>query len=74
MLQGGAVLNLTSNGIKPLSQLAVTDELSAFICAMNEEDVCPAFDTHNQVFGNFQQLSNATKGDAEFLGRLEATK
>jgi hypothetical protein len=35
-LRGGAVLNLTGDGIEPLLQLAITDELSAFITAMDE--------------------------------------
>jgi hypothetical protein len=34
-------------------QGAVTDELSAFIGAMDKDDVCPAFDAHNAVFGDF---------------------
>jgi hypothetical protein len=41
---------------------------------MDEEDVCPTFDAHNQVFGNFQQLGDASEGDAEFLSRLEAAE
>ncbi len=31
----------------------LTDESSAFILAMNEDDVCPAFNADNHVFGNF---------------------
>ncbi len=34
-------------------QGAVTDELSAFIGAMDKDDVCPTFDTHYAAFGNF---------------------
>ncbi len=47
LLPSGAVLNLIGNGIKPLSQLAVTDELSAFVLAMDKDDVLPAFNAHN---------------------------
>jgi hypothetical protein len=36
LLPSGAILNLTGNGIAPLLQLAITDELSAFISAMDE--------------------------------------
>jgi hypothetical protein len=50
---GGAVLNLIGNGIEPMLQSAVTDELAAFIGAMDEDDICPAFNSHDQVFGNF---------------------
>jgi hypothetical protein len=67
-------LNLTGNSILPLSQLAVTDELTASICAMDEDDVCPAFDTHHQILGNFQELSDRAYGNAEFLTRLETAK
>ena len=74
LLPGGAVLNLIGNRIEPLSQLAITNELSAFISAMDKDDVCPKFDPHNPVFGNFQESSDASEGDAEFLGRLEAAK
>jgi hypothetical protein len=74
LLPGGTLLNLKGNSIKPLSQLAIADELSALISAMDEEDVCPTFDAHNQVFGNFQQLGDASEGDAEFLSRLEAAE
>jgi hypothetical protein len=73
-LAARAVLNLTGDRILPLLQLSVTEELSAFICAIDKDDVCPAFDTHYQVFGNFEELSNAINGDAEFLARLEAVK
>jgi hypothetical protein len=73
-LAGRAVLNLTSDRILPLLQLPIAEKLSAFIPAMDKDDVCPAFDTHNQVFGNFEELSDAINGDAEFLARLEAAK
>jgi hypothetical protein len=56
LLPSGAVLNLTGNGILPLSQFAVTDELSAFITAMDKYHIRPAFDAQDQVFGNFQEL------------------
>jgi hypothetical protein len=36
-------LNLTGNGIDPLSQFPLSDELSAFILAMDKDDVCPVF-------------------------------
>jgi hypothetical protein len=36
-------LNLTGNGIDPLSQFPLSDELSAFIPAMDKDDVCPVF-------------------------------
>jgi hypothetical protein len=74
LLPGGTILNLTGNGILPLSQLAITDELSALIAAMDKDDVFPAFDTQNLVFGNFQYLCNRAYTYAEFLGRLEAAK
>jgi hypothetical protein len=73
-LPSGAVLNLTGNGIEPLSQFAITDELSANIAAMDKDYVCPAFDAHNLVFGNFQQSSDRTYSNAEFLTRLDAAK
>jgi len=50
---GEAVLNLIGNGIEPMLQPAITDELSAFIGAMDEDDIWPAFNSHDQVFGNF---------------------
>jgi hypothetical protein len=53
LLPGGAILNLTGNGVLPLLQFAVTEKLSAFIVAVDKDDVCPAFNTYNQVFGNF---------------------
>jgi hypothetical protein len=53
LLPGRAILNLTGNGILPLSQFPITDELSAFILAMDKYDIRPAFDAHNQVFGDF---------------------
>jgi hypothetical protein len=53
LLPGRAILNLTGNGILPLSQLAITDELSALVAAMDKDDVCPTFNAHNQVFGDF---------------------
>jgi len=62
LLPSGAVLNLTGNGILPLSQFALatkerlTDELSAFITAMDKYHIRPAFDAQDQVFGNFQEL------------------
>jgi hypothetical protein len=55
-------------------QFAVTDELSAAITTMDKDDVCPAFDTHNQVSGNFQQSRDDICGDAEFLEGLNAAK
>jgi hypothetical protein len=58
LLPSGAVLNLTGNGILPLSQFTITEELSAFISAMDKYHICPAFDSHNQVFGNFEELSD----------------
>ncbi len=75
-------MNLTCPGIKQMSQPAVTDELSAFIGAMDKDDICPAFDAHNQVFGNFQQLRDSLRdsfasrsySNSEFIGRLEAAK
>jgi hypothetical protein len=54
LLAGGAVLNLAGNGIEPMLQAAVTDELSAFVDAMDKDDICPAFDAHDRVFGNFE--------------------
>ncbi len=74
LLKGGAVLNLTGNGILPVLQFPIADELSPFILAMDKDDVCPAFDTQNLVFGDFQQLSDRAYGNAEFLARLEAAK
>ncbi len=53
LLPSGAIVNLTSNGILPLLQLAITDELSASIATMDKYNICPAFDPYNQVFGNF---------------------
>jgi hypothetical protein len=47
LLAGGAVLNLTSNGIEPMLQPAVTDELSACIGAMDKNDIRPAFEAQN---------------------------
>jgi hypothetical protein len=52
-LTDGAVLNLIGNGIEPMLQSAVTDELSAFIGAVDKDDIRPAFDAYNTVFGNF---------------------
>jgi HKD family nuclease len=60
----------------------LTDELSAFISAMNKYHICPAFNAQNQVSGNFQQLRDKPNGmlrdriytNAEFLSRLEAAK
>jgi hypothetical protein len=46
-LAGGAVLNLIGNGIEPMLQSAVTDELSAFIGAMDKDDIRPVFDAHD---------------------------
>jgi hypothetical protein len=53
-LAGGAVLNLASNGIEPMLQAAVTDELSALVDAMDKDDICPAFNVHDRVFGDFE--------------------
>jgi len=47
LLPGGTILNLTGNGILPLSQLAIADELSALVAAMDKDNVFPAFDTQN---------------------------
>ncbi len=74
LLKGRAVLNLTCHGILPLLQFPIADELSPFILAMDKDDVCPAFDTQNLVFGDFQELCDASDGDAEFLSGLEAAK
>ena len=52
----------------------LTDELSAFISAMDKYHICPAFNAQNQVFGNFQQLGDRTYTNAKFLSRLEAAK
>jgi hypothetical protein len=81
-LPSGAILNLTGYSIAPLSQLAITDELSAFISAMDKYHICPTFNAQNQVFGNFQQLRDKPNGmlrdrtytNAEFFRRLEAAK
>ena len=73
-LRGGAVLNLIGDGIEPLLQPAITDELSAFISAMNEYHIRPALDAYNQVFGNFQQQSDRPYSNTEFLRGLEAAK
>jgi hypothetical protein len=46
-LLGGAFLQLTGNGIFPLFHLAVADELSSFVEAMDEDNVEPGFDFYN---------------------------
>ena len=74
LLPSGAVLNLTGNCIEPLAQLTITDELSASIATMDKDDISPAFDSHNLVFGDFQQSGDRAYGDAEFLEWLEAAK
>lgn len=56
LLAGGAVLYLTGNGILPLLELAITDELTALIPTVDEDDISPTFHAHNQVLGNFEQL------------------
>ena len=58
----------------PLLQLTVTQELSASVAAMDEEDIRPALDTHDYVFWDFQELSDAIEGNAEFLRGLQAAK
>ena len=67
-------MNLTCHGILPVLQLPIADELSPFILAMDKDDICPAFDTQNLVFGDFQELCDRAYGNAEFLARLEAAK
>jgi hypothetical protein len=74
LLISRAILNLISNGIAPLLQLAITDELAAFVLPMDKYYIRPGFDAHDQVFGNFQQLRDASDTNAEFLSRLKATK
>jgi hypothetical protein len=74
LLTSRAILNLISNGIAPLLQLAITDELSAFVLPMDKHYIRPGFDTHDQAFGNFQQLCDASDTNADFLSRLKATK
>jgi hypothetical protein len=46
-LLGGAFLQLTGNGVFPLFHLAVADELSSFVEAMDEDNVEPGFDFDN---------------------------
>ncbi len=67
-------MNLTGNGVLPLSQSPITDELSTLIPAMDKHYICPVFNANYQVFGNFQELCDASDGDVEFLSRLEAAK
>ncbi len=67
-------MNLTGNGVLPLSQSPITDELSTLIPAMDKDYICPVFNANYQVFGNFQELCDATDTDVEFVGRLEVTK
>jgi hypothetical protein len=74
LLQSGAILNLTSYGILPLSQLPITDELPSPAEAMDENNVFPAFHSHNSLLGNSQEPGNGIYSNAEFLGRLDAAK
>ena len=52
----------------------LTDELSTPIPSMDKEDIRPAFDAQNQVFGDFEELCDRVYCDAEFLSRLEAAE
>ena len=74
LLPSGAVLNLAGDGIEPLLQFPIADELSASSFAMDEYYICPAFDAQNFVFGTFQVLRDRIYSNAEFLGRLDAAK
>ncbi len=47
LLLGGAFLQVTGNGIFPLFHLAVADELSSFVEAMDEDNSEPGFDFDN---------------------------
>jgi len=67
-------LNLTGNGVLPLSQSPITDELSTLIPAMDKHYICPVFNANYQVFGNFQELCDRSYSNVEFLRRLEAAK
>ncbi|HEY9829787.1 MAG TPA: hypothetical protein V6D26_04355 [Stenomitos sp.] len=73
-MRGGAFLQLTGNGIFPLFHLAVADELSSFVEAMDEDDVEPGFDFDNLRFRNSQEFGNLTLGDAEFFCGVDATE
>jgi hypothetical protein len=57
-----------------LFHLAVADELSSFVEAVDKYDIKPGFDFDNSGGGNSQEFGYLMLGEAEFLGGVDAVK
>jgi len=67
-------LQLTGNSVFPLFHLAIANELSSFVEAVDEDDIEPGFDFDNSGGGNSQEFGYLMLGEAEFLGGVDTAK